>query len=314
MRIMLAYPKPDAEKHARFGFSYEMLNIATVLSPYHHITVKDFSCEPYDSFAPSASIDQGHYDLIILECDSFALKRAQNLKNAREIISLCSGRVPVIAYGNYCYITKKDFDKADYTICCNDINVLLAAVNALEPKNKVPPISEFDSLPYIDRSIILSIDYYRENRHNTLLQTAKGCGNTCVFCQRKGWQSHYVPHSDNYVLDEIKTIREQGFKNVWIIDENFTFNLPRAKRLLSKIYQNSLMKGMKFFISSWANIDKEFLDLASDCNVRIISFGIESGSQEILAYYQKNIRLDHIPDLIRYANNKGIFTVGNFIF
>lgn len=200
---------------------------------------------------------EGTFDLLILECDTFALKRSQNLIHAREIISLCSGKIPIIAYGNYCYITKKNFDKADQTICSNDINILIDAVNAIATSTKVPQVTEYDSLPYIDRNLLLSMDYYLENRHSTLLQTAKGCENTCVFCQRKGWQGHYVPHSDSYVLDELAIIRNQGYRNVWITDENFTFNLVRAKRILSKMKQNGLTDGMKFFISSWANIDKE---------------------------------------------------------
>lgn len=313
MNILLVYPHPDKKKHPRFGFSYEMLTIAAVLGTYHHITIRDYSSEIYDAAGLSADIRQGTFDLLILECDTFALKRSQNLIHAREIISLCSGKIPIIAYGNYCYITKKNFDKADRTICSNDINILIDAVNAIATSTKVPQVTEYDSLPYIDRNLLLSMDYYLENRHSTLLQTAKGCENTCVFCQRKGWQGHYVPHSDSYILDELAIIRNQGYRNVWITDENFTFNLVRAKRLLSKMKQNGLTDSMKFFISSWANIDKEFLDLASNCNVRIISFGIESGCQENLDFYKKNIQLIHIPDLIQYANSKGIFSVGNFI-
>ena len=313
MKILLVYPKPDVDKHARFGFSYDMLIIATVLRPYHQITVRDFSCEVYDPVVLSTAIEQGCYDLLILECDSFALKRSQNLRQAQEIIALCNGRIPVIAYGNYCYITKRDFDNADCTICYNDINALLTQINAFGSDIQIPLISGYDSLPYIDRNLLLFIDYYRKNRHNTLLQTAKGCENTCIFCQRKGWQNHYVSHTDDYVIGEIRTIQKQGYRNVWITDENFTFRLPRAKRLLSKIYQDSLTTNMNFFISSWANIDHEFLDLAASCNIRIISFGIESGSQNILDFYRKNILLERVPNLIRYANSKGIFTVGNFI-
>lgn len=313
MNILLVYPHPDEKKHPRFGFSYEMLTIAAVLSPYHHITIRDYSCETYDALGLSVDIRQGTFDLLILECDTFALKRSQNLIHAREIISLCSGRIPVIAYGNYCYITKRNFDKADQTICSNDINILIDVINTMADTTKVPLVAGYDSLPYIDRKLLLSIDYYRENRYSTLLQTAKGCENTCVFCQRKGWQGHYVPHSDSYVLDELAIIRNQGYRKVWITDENFTFNLARAKRLLSRMKQNNLTHDMKFFISSWANIDREFLELASICNVRIISFGIESGCQENLDFYEKHIQLMQISDLIQYANNRGIFSVGNFI-
>ena len=114
-------------------------------------------------------------------------------------------------------------------------------------------------------------------------------------------------------MGELRKIREEGFKDVWIIDENFTFNLLRAKRILTKIIQEDSAKGLNLFISSWANIDKEFIRLATQCNIRIISFGIESGNQGILNYYRKNIQISDIPDKIRYANDCGIFTVGNFI-
>lgn len=314
MNILLIYPRPDTSKRPRFGFSYELLTIATVLQPYHHVTIRDYSCESYDSAWISEQIEGKSFDLIVLECDSFALKRSQNLIHAKEIISLVNGRIPILAYGNYCYITKQSFDKADYTVFTNDINALIEIINELSnSSNQIPELPSYDELPYLDRSLLSHIDFYRNNQYNTLIQTAKGCENTCVFCQRKGWQSRYVTHSDDYVLGELRKIRDQGYKNVWIIDENFTFNLTRAKRLLVKFCEESLTSDMKLFISSWANIDKEFLDLAARCNIRIISFGIESGSSEILSFYRKNINLDHAVEMIQYAGSKGIFTVGNFI-
>ena len=42
MDILIVYPKPDKYKNPRFGFSYEMLTIATVLSKYHRVHIKDF--------------------------------------------------------------------------------------------------------------------------------------------------------------------------------------------------------------------------------------------------------------------------------
>ena len=134
-----------------------------------------------------------------------------------------------------------------------------------------------------------------------------------MFCQRKGWQSCYLPHSDDYVLGEIREIKNKSYQNIWVTDENFTFSLSRAKRLLKKIIHANLHENLRFFISSWANIDEEFLDLAKKSNVKIISFGIESGSREILKYYRKNININKVPGIIQYANSIGIFTVGNFI-
>lgn len=313
MDILIVYPKPDKYKKPRFGFSYEMLTIATILSKFHRVHIKDFSCESYDECELIEYIRRENIEVAFIECDSFALKRSQNILHATTIIDILNRYTTTVAYGNYCYITKRNFGNAAYTITENDINNVIACMNQLEQINRIPYIDGYDELPYINRELLLSIPYYKDNAQNTLLQTSKGCENTCIFCQRKGWQSCYVTHSDDYVLSEIRDIKENGFQNVWIADENFTFNLPRAKRLIKKIIRANLHENLRFFISSWANIDEEFLDLAKESNIRIISFGIESGNAEILQFYRKNINIDKVPHIIQYANSIGIFTVGNFI-
>lgn len=313
MNILIIYAKPDLYKKPRFGFSYGLLTIATILEKYHTIHIKDFSCETYDEKELIDKVSKDKIDIALIECDSYALKRAQNVIHALKLIDVLNQYVTTIAYGNYCYITKKNFGNASYTITINNHNNIIDCINKIDHCIKMPHIEEFDDLPYINRELLLTIPYYQENNKNTLLQTSKGCENTCVFCQRKGWQCHYVVHSDDYILNEIRLIKSQGFQNIWITDENFTFNLPRAKKLLNKIIQENLQDNLNFFISSWVNVDEEFLQLAKQSNIKIISFGIESGNKEILQFYRKNIKLDHIPKIIQYANQIGIFTVGNFI-
>lgn len=313
MNILVVYPKPDEQKKPRFGFSYDMMIVATVLGEEHNVVIRDYSCEDFDRTSFLKDINNDKIQLAFIYCDSFSLKRSQNIINAKEIIDLLNPAIITVAFGNYCCITKKQFGNANQTITVNDINQIINCVNSIDQTQAISAIKEYDDIPHINRNLIQKIPYYNSNSKNTLLQTAKGCENTCVFCQRKGWQSCYIPHSDNYVIEEVRSIKNEGYSNVWITDENFTFNLARAKRLLKKMFDEKLIYGMKFFVSSWANIDKEFLDIASQSNVRIISFGIESGNENILNYYKKNIDIKHVPALIQYANKKGIFTVGNFI-
>lgn len=313
MNILVVYPRPDKQKNPRFGFSYDMMIIATVLTERHNVVIRDYSCENFDKSLFLEDVKNNQIQLALIECDSFALKRSQNIIHAKEIIDLLNPKVTTIAFGNYCYITKRQFGNANQTIMVNDVNRIIDCVNSIDRIQVISAIKEYDDIPHINRKLLQRIPYYNSNRKNTLLQTAKGCENTCVFCQRKGWQSCYLPHSDDYVLEEVRNVKNEGFCNVWITDENFTFNLKRAKRLLKKMIDEDLVKGMNYFISSWANVDKEFLDIACQSNVRIISFGIESGNENILKFYKKNIDIKHVPALIQYANQKGIFTVGNFI-
>lgn len=316
--IMIIYPKPDEDKKTRFGFPYDMLTIATILSNEgHNIYLKDFSCEPYNSDSFRAEVTEKKIELALIEFDSFALKRSENCVHGLELvksIKRTNSEIMVVAYGHYCCISKKNIHLANFTIKENGSNAIINVLNQMDIFSRnIPSISDLDSLPMINRTLLEQIEYYRQNSRSTLVQTAVGCENSCVFCQRKGWQKIYQTHSDQYVIDEFRLLKAQEYENVWICDENFTFNLSRAKRILQLLIEDKVIEKMKISISSWSNIDEEFLDLASASNIKVISFGVESGNQNILNFYKKNIDLTKTKSIVRYANTLGIFTIGNFI-
>lgn len=83
---------------------------------------------------------------------------------------------------------------------------------------------------------------------------------------------------------------------------------------MMQLAQKGISEGMKISLSSWTNIYFKFLDLAKAANVSIISYGIESAGEEILRFYKKRVDLANAKKLIEYANNIGLYSVGNFIF
>lgn len=105
--------------------------------------------------------------------------------------------------------------------------------------------------------------------------------------------------------DDVKQVQKYKDEAADYICEKYNWD-DVVKRTLKKILQSGLHDDLRFFISSWVNIDEEFLDLAKQCNIKIISFGIESGNKEILRFYRKNINIDEVPSIIRYANSLGI--------
>lgn len=315
--IMIIYSKPNENKKPRFGFSYNWALIGSIFHKAgHNVILHDYSCEEYtdDSFF-SQLIDE-NIQLVIVEFDSFALKRSENNNHGKYLIQNIKNKYPgiiTIAYGYYCCITNTDIPYADITIKQNNINLIIFSIQQIFNKISLVQYKNYNMLPFINRSLLNSIEYFNKNKISTLIQTASGCENTCVFCQRKGWQSKYVPHSVSYVIAEFEEIASLQYKNIWIIDENFTFNLKRAKTILRKLIESKISKNMKIAISSWANIDQEFLDLSLEGNIKTISFGIETGNIEILKFYRKNINLEKAKQLIQYADSIGLFTVGNFI-
>ena len=318
MNVLFVYPKPNQQKHIRYGFSLNVAYASSILKQ------KGFSSYLIDLSVENVELDEivrfiknKEIQVVFVEFDSFALNRSANDKNGIDVLRYIKAECPnviKIAFGYECVLEKKNVEYADITL---DNDLFLSMINLedvlKQSKKYTSKTYEFDSIPFPDRDLIETVAYYKKNRDSTLIQTSRGCLNNCTFCQRRGWQDRVQFHSDEYVYKEMSIIKNRGYKNIWIQDENFTFNLKRAKRILKRFIEHNVTNEMKIAISSWTKIDKEFLELAALANIKIISMGIESANQDVLKYYKKEINLEAVKNIVSYADSLGIFTVGNFI-
>lgn len=322
--ILLIYPEPDVKKNPRFGYSLNLLYLASLLKGigYSITAYVDYSLEEYSSSAIDNFIENS--DIIIVEFDSFSLKRSTNISHGRKITEYIKENFidkTIIAFGHDLSLFERQIESADYSFSSvlfeyNILQLLNPDVNNLTYDST----NEFDMLPFPDRSMLTdemehggTITGKTSLEKSAMIQTSKGCENNCAFCQRRGWYKNYLPHSGDYVFREFQYLKDKDYKNVWISDDNFTFNLKRAKEILEKIISESISSDMKISCSSWTYIDKEFLQLAKEANVTVISFGIESVDRDIQKFYKKEIDIDKVFSLIEYADSIGIYTVGNFI-
>ena len=314
--IIFIYPFQDNVKKCRFGFSYKMLQIATIFQNYgNNVLILDYSYLSFNKKYLFDTIINFKTDAISIEFDSFSLKRSQNDKSGLIIINFLK-KIKldffIVVYGDYFYFSHKNIKEANFTIISNNINDLLSVFNKIFNGN-IPLIKNYDLIPYINRELLYNIDFFYKNKYSTLVETSSGCSNTCSFCQIKKKYNNFACHSIDYSVNEFKYLSLKNYKNVWIIDENFTFNLDRAKKLLTCLIKHRYSKNMNIFISSWTNIDKEFLDIALKANIKTISFGIESANNEILLYYNKKVDLLKFNEIALYCHKIGIFLIGNFI-
>lgn len=327
LKILLVYPRPEVIKNWRFGYSLSLLRLAAVLKNAGHIIKYIDFCESTieDDFFLS---EAGKAEIIIIELDSFPLKRSSNAEHglilAKLIKNYCENKF-IIMMGNDCILEPGQRPFSDYIF---DTEPEWRITHVIESyiQNKVIPVfnadleEKLDILPFPDRSIVSefaahggSINHKPNLAKSTLIQTSRGCLNTCSFCQRKGWFSKYREHSVEYTLREFALLSSEGFQNVWIADDNFSFHIDRAKRILTELRRENDAKNMKLSLSSWVHIDEYFLDAAAAAGVSIISFGVETTNPAIMHFYKKKIEIAHVDKIIRYADNIGIYTVGNFI-
>lgn len=314
--IPLVYPEPSQKKNKRFGFSLNIAYISAVLRNNGlNTNIYDFSNDDSAYTNLIQFMEKFPKSIVAIEFDSFALARAENYDTGIDLIAKLKNRFPecyIISFGFDCVILQEDIKKSDITIKDDIIRNVCNRILTLTQKKEIGQF-RYDDLPFPDRDGFLKIKYFNKNSNSTLVQMSAGCNNTCVFCQRKGWQPKRYEHSISYIKDEFKLLNVQGYKNIWISDENFTFNLKRAKEILKMLIDTKLSRGMKLAISSWSKIDCEFLKLAQEANIKIISMGIESANTEVLSFYKKQIDLNHVKDIVSYADSLGIYMVGNFI-
>lgn len=324
MKVLLVYPAPDVSKNYRFGYSLLLLYAASDLRGHgHELRLVDYSCEKFEVETFTALL-QGS-DALVMEVDAFPLKRSTNIESASRIATIAKERfpnIPVVAIGKQCSLFGRAISFADVTISGDSETYVSKVLECVESESyfDAGQINNLDMLPVPAYDLLSknqiegrTTDRDMGLQPSGLMETSRGCPGLCTFCQRKGWSHGMQCFSDERVLEVFQLLAGSGVKNIWVVDENFGANLVRAKGLLKKISAVNDRSKVRLSISSWVRIDREFLDLASDAGVSIISFGIESITTDNQDYYRKRIDPDKTAEMISYADSLGLYTVGNFI-
>lgn len=155
--------------------------------------------------------------------------------------------------------------------------------NGIKHNDKAPRVMDLDSLP-LPAYHVLNFKQY--DGHNIL--GSRGCPFQCTFCSITpvwGWKS-YSRTNDN-VIHEMKIMNEKyGVEEFLFQDEYFVSSPKRAIDFSKKLRKSKLNVEFKAF----ARIDlvtKESLKALAKAGCIELRFGIESGSDKILAKTKK---------------------------
>src|SRR3989344_2134611 len=181
-------------------------------------------------------------------------------------------------------------------------------------ESRRPLIRNLDDLPFPNRDLI-SQDKYRKahvergiprNVWNVAeIMVSRGCPFKCVYCAGSLNYDRVVRfRSAKNVLKEIEEcIDKYGTDYVNINDDTLT---------LKKDLLYELCDGLKRFGIKWGCltrvdvVTREMLKRMVDSGCIRINFGIESGSQRILDLTKKNITIEQIKKVFRYADEAGL--------
>jgi len=179
----------------------------------------------------------------------------------------------------------------------------------------VPPAYEddIDSLPIPNRSFIKHIDYRSivgvTNKLATII-TSRGCPYKCTFCDvpYKQYRERYV----SKVVDEVEACLQMGYKEIHFYDDLFNITPERVIEFCDEIDN----RGLKFpwdFRGRVNTVTKESLVRAQKAGCRLISFGVETGSDEGLKFLKKGITTKQIKEVFRWCRELKIKTIADFM-
>jgi len=180
--------------------------------------------------------------------------------------------------------------------------------------NPWEPPKELDALPHPDLDVIAGFSW---SQFRYPIVTSRGCPFNCIYCcvNKLTGSRKWRARSASNVVDELEyVVRTKGIIHFEIWDDNFTFDINRAKSICREIIQRGLNLSWYCHNGIRADrIDRELAVLMKNAGCTSIAFGIESGNPATFNSIKKGETLSAVVDAVQLVKDVGINAVGYFI-
>lgn len=213
---------------------------------------------------------------------------------------------------------------------------LVKAVEKKRPLNKVlglyyknndkiiftgrrPNIKDLDSLPFPARHLLPDISLYsdshsiHESKIHAQVMSSRGCPFQCTFCDNSVYGNTIRTGSAKNTVDEIEfLVNKYPIKEIRFFDDLFTANKKRVIEICDELAKRNIN-------INWCcearvtTVTPELLDIMKKGGCWAVSYGMESGSQEILDMLKKNIKLEEIERAVKWTKQAGLMVRGYFM-
>jgi len=243
---------------------------------------------PHCSMFPELALKQHHADLCVQgSADHVIIPLVEAIQGKRELST-----IPGICY--------KDGNKISHT----------------KPS---AGFKDMDMIPFPSRHLVDKYDYgYMlgvkvAKGKTTSICAAQGCPFHCSFCNLHVHVPIYKSRSVNNIIEEIDEIIDQGYKTLAFVDDNFMVQPKNVEKIMEYIIQKDA--DLKIWLmGARADVaDRNLYQKMRDAGVEHIAYGLESGNQDVLDFYNKKLTIQQIRETVNLASEMGFFITATFI-
>jgi radical SAM superfamily enzyme YgiQ (UPF0313 family) len=147
----------------------------------------------------------------------------------------------------------------------------------------------------------------------TFIVTSRGCPAGCTYCiKHVSYQYSARLRSPELLVQEMRQLKELGIHNIHMYADLFTVNRDQVMELCRLMIEENL--NIRWTCNSRVDyVDEEMLQQMAKAGNWLISWGIESGNEQILKHARKGAYPDKAERALRWAKRAGIKNWGYFI-
>ena len=185
-----------------------------------------------------------------------------------------------------------------------------------------PLIPDISTLPMPAYHLLPDFRNYRARARATPVApifTSRGCPYKCTFCSSSSLKSPFqnkirFRSAENVVAEIEALVKTYGVKQIDVLDDNFTFDMDRAERILDLLIAKDFRVLINFQNGLRADrVDRNLVAKMAKAGVYKTGIGIESGSKKVLLSIKKGLDLRKVEEAIALFREYNIISIGFFM-